>query len=386
MTRKEFVKICGILGVSLPFQAAFSACNKDEKGNFSGKVIIIGAGAGGLASGYLLNQRGIEFEILEASATYGGRMKRTTDFADFPIPLGAEWLHTKTSIFQEIVNDDARQVDVSTVGYDSDVDTLGFWDNGELTVSELADSDRKFVNSTWFDFFEQYIVPSVAQKITYETIVQSIDYSGDQVIINTSTGQYTVDKVIVSVPLKVLQDGDINFTPALPDDKSEAINTATVWEGFKAFIEFSEKFYHTATGFNITPETDGQKLYYDASYGQNTSKNVLGLFTVGKPALDYISRAGNDLRDFILQELDEIYDNKATASYVKHMTQNWNDEPFIKAGYLSDHEDWRKVRTLGESVSGKVYFAGGPYTDGEDWVAVNAAAQSARNAVDELVK
>ncbi|MEO9849462.1 MAG: FAD-dependent oxidoreductase [Reichenbachiella sp.] len=386
MTRKEFIKICGILGVSLPFQAAFSACNKDDKGSFSEKVIIIGTGAGGLSAGYLLNQHGIEFEILEASATYGGRMKRTTDFADFPIPLGAEWLHTKTSVFQEIVNDDAQTVEVNTVGYDSQVDTEGNWDNGQLTVNELVDSDRKFIDSTWFDFFDEYIVPSVTQKIVYNTIVQSIDYSGEQIMVKTSNGEYTADKVIVSVPLKILQDGDISFTPSLPEDKSAAINSATVWEGFKAFIEFSEKFYHTATSFNITPETDGQKLYYDASYGQDTSQNVLGLFTVGKPALDYISRSGDELRDFILKELDEIYDNKATASYVKHMVQNWNDEPFIKAGYLSDHEDWRKVRTLGESVADKVYFAGGPYTDGEDWVSVHAAAQSARSTVDELVK
>lgn len=386
MTRNEFIRICAILGVSLPFQGAISACNEDDKSSFSGKVIIIGAGAGGLSSGYLLNQHGIDFEILEASAAYGGRMKRTVDFTDFPIPLGAEWLHTKIGVFQEIVNDKAQQVELNTVGYDRRVDTLGSWNDGELSVEKLVDSDRKFVDSSWFDFYDQYIVPYVAQKIVYDTIVQSIDYSGEQIKVKTSMGEYSADKVIISVPLKVLQDGDIRFTPLLPEEKTEAINGATIWAGFKAFIEFSEKFYHTATSFNIEPETDGQKLYYDASYGQKTNKHVLGLFTVGKPALDYISRAGDELKDFILKELDEIYDNKATASYMKHMTQNWNDEPFIKAGYLSDHEDWKKVRILGESVADKVYFAGGPYTDGEDWVSVHAAARSAKDTVNELIK
>ena len=143
MTRKEFIKICGILGVSLPFQGSLSSCNKKDTNNnkFSGKAIIIGAGAGGLSSGYLLQQQGIDFEILEASSIYGGRMRINTDFADFPIPLGAEWLETDTNIFKEIVNDSSIPVSVETI----------------------EDSpDRKFVNSSWFNFFDEYIVPSIS--------------------------------------------------------------------------------------------------------------------------------------------------------------------------------------------------------------------------------
>ena len=131
MTREEFIKMCGILGVGLPLQSSLKACAKDETGNpnYQGKILIIGAGAGGLTAGYLLNQLGIDFEILEASPTYGGRMKRTVDFADFPIPLGAEWLHTSPDVFQEIVNDNTVTIGIETVGYKS-TDTVAFWDNG----------------------------------------------------------------------------------------------------------------------------------------------------------------------------------------------------------------------------------------------------------------
>jgi monoamine oxidase len=362
MTRKEFVKICGVLGIGLPMQTALVSCGSDEpaKPAFDGKVIIIGAGAGGLSAGYLLQQQGTDFEILEASSVYGGRMRVNTDFADFPIPLGAEWIETGTGIFQEIVNDNSVQVDIETI----------------------ADApDQKFVNSSWYGFFEEFIVPSIADKIVYNTVIQSIDYSSDQVIITTQNGEYTADKVIVAVPLKILQDGDISFLPSLPGDKLDAINSTTIWEGFKAFFEFSENFYDEGHEFVITPESDGEKIYYDAALGQNTSKHILGLFVVGKPALDFSSRSGNELRDFILSELDALYDNRATATYLKHLTQDWNDEPFIKAGYMTDHADWRTVRTLGESVASKVYFAGGAYTDGEDWVSVHTAAQSASKAV-----
>ncbi|MEM6805402.1 MAG: FAD-dependent oxidoreductase, partial [Bacteroidota bacterium] len=96
MTRKEFVKISSLLGIGLPFYSSLTACENQiiEPGSDE-KVIIIGAGAAGLSAAYLLAQKGIEYEILEASTQYGGRMKRNIDFADFPIPLGAEWLHVE---------------------------------------------------------------------------------------------------------------------------------------------------------------------------------------------------------------------------------------------------------------------------------------------------
>lgn len=364
MTRKEFIKICGILGIGLPIQFSFTPFNENETESFNGKVIIIGAGAGGLSAGYLLQQLGIDFEILEASQNYGGRMKINTNFADFPIPLGAEWLETNTNIFQEIVNNSSINVNIQT-----------FNDK----------PDRKFQNYSWFNFFEDYIVPSIYDKITFNSIAKSIDYSENQVVICTQDGEYIADKVIVSVPLKILQDNDINFNPNLPQKKLDAINNTIIWDGFKAFFEFSTKFYKDEYEFQTTPPSNGEKLYYNASFGQNTSKNILGLFAVGTPAKDYISLSSNDLKDFILSELDGIYLNKATPNYLNHITQNWNNEPFIKSGYMTDYADWKTVRTLGESLVDKVYFAGGAYTDGENWVSVHTAAQSAKKVVEEII-
>jgi monoamine oxidase len=367
MNRKEFLKTCGILGIGAPLYTGFISCEANEVivPNFKGKVIIIGAGAGGLTAGYLLQQFGIPFEILEASAIFGGRMLINTDFADFPIPLGAEWLETSTDIFKEIVNDPTIQVNIETVA-----------DN----------PDRKFVNSSWYSFFEQYIVPSISQNIRFNTIVNSIDYSGNQIIIKTQSGEYLSDKVVVSVPLKILQERDINFTPNLPQTKTDAIARPIVWEGFKAFFEFSKNFYGDGYSYSINPKTDGQKIYYNASHGQKTSKNILGLFSVGKPAKELQSLSNAAFKDSVLNELDGLFGTQASPNYIKHITQNWNNEPFIKGGYMSDYTDYKTVRELGKSVVDKIYFAGGAYTDGEDWVSVNAAALSAKVAVEELLK
>ncbi|HKK73537.1 MAG TPA: FAD-dependent oxidoreductase [Saprospiraceae bacterium] len=366
MTRKEFIKICGILGLGLPPFSSM-ACTKEDlsASGFKGKVIIIGAGPGGLSTGYLLQQQGIEFEILEASDTYGGRMKIDSNFADFPIPLGAEWLETETDIFKEMINDPMVEAKVETIA---------------------DDPDRKFVGYSWYNFFEEYIVPSISEKIAYNKVVQSIDYSGGQVLVETQNGKRSADKVVIAVPLKMLQDNTILFNPALPTYKLEAIRDTIIWSGFKAFFEFYSPFYDNEYSFNITPATEGEKIYYNASFGQNTSKNILGLFVVGRPAQDYTSRSGNNLKSFILEELDRIYSNQASPNYLNHISQNWDDEPFIQSGYMSDHADWRTVRDLGKSVADKIYFAGGAYTDGEDWVSVHAAARSAKNTIKELIK
>lgn len=362
MTRKEFIQMCSILGIGLPLGLTAISCQEEDKlvSTFKGKVIIVGAGAGGLTAGYLLQQLGIDFQILEASSTFGGRMKINKDFVDFPLPMGAEWLETNGSVLNEIVNNSTIAVNIKTV----------------------ADSpDFKFVNSSWFNFYEQYIVPSIAHKIGYNTVVKNIDYSGDKVVITANNRVFEADKIIVSVPLKILQLGEIEFNPLLPKAKQEALNNVAIWDGFKAFFEFTSKFYDDEYEFKITPETDGQKIYYNAALGQDSSKHILGLFVVGKPARDFLSLSDDELKNFVLKELDQIYGNRATPNYVKHIHQNWNNEPYIKGGYLSDHADWELVKILGQPVANKLYFAGGAYTDGEDWVSVHLAAASAKNAV-----
>ncbi|WP_299553773.1 FAD-dependent oxidoreductase [Seonamhaeicola sp.] len=388
MTRKEFVKICGILGIGLPLQSTMGSCSDttDSGGaNNIKKVIIIGAGPAGLTSAYLLNQRGIDVQVLEANAYYGGRTKRNKTFADFPIPLGAEWLHVERGILDEIVNDSSIRVETKTTPYDHSTD-FGLFEGMQVSPRDVGFTiDQKFINGSWLDFFEQYVVPSIETKIAYNKVVQSVDYSGNQVTVSTATETFRADKVIVTVPVKMLQNGAITFTPELPSAKLDAIKNVTVWDGCKAFIAFKEKFYPTFIAYDISPASAGQKLYYDAAYGQNTIEHILGLFAVGTGTLPYVNLSDSQLIDYMLTELDAIFDGKASANYIKHTFQNWNKEPYANGAYVHDEENWRLFRSLGESVGNTLYFAGDAYTTGEDWSSVHAAARSAKRAVSELL-
>lgn len=387
--------MASLLGLSIPMHQVLTACSKDDNNtgsptSFEGSVLIIGAGAAGMAAGHLLAQQGISFQILEAAPTYGGRIKHTRDFADFPISLGGEWLHVAESNLTQIVNDPSVNITTQMKKYEG-TDIAGHYENGQLQLLPLSATgddlvDSKFVGSSWLDFFETYILPSVQQYMQFDTIVQSIDYSGDQVVVTDSHGYtYAADKLILTVPIKQLQLGAINFNPALPDRHQDALEDANIWSGLKVFMEFSQKFYPVYLSMADSFSNQGQKLYYDASYGQNSNAHILGLFSVGQQAEVYQQYSGDDLRDYILAELDPIFNNQASATFVKYIVQNWNEEPFIGAAYMADNQSWLTSRRLAKSISDKVYFAGCSYTRFDDWSSVHTAAQSARDAVSEIL-
>ncbi len=379
--------MCGMLGISMPFFNAFTACSKDSVNpTFSGKILIIGAGMAGLTAGYLLSQFGIEYEILEAAPTHGGRLKTNTDFVDFPIPLGAEWVHVSTDIFKEIVNNDATQVSVNTVGYGSS-ESYGYWDNGALSITQVSGiSDRKFVNSSWLGFLDQYIAPTALPQTRFNRKITAVDYSGETITATTDSGEsYSSDKILITVPLRILQDNDITFTPGLPSNKQTALSEALMWPGIKVFLEFSEKFYPTFLEFADTDGDSGEKLYYDAAFGQNSSRHVLGLFAVGTAADPYIALSDNNLRNYILNELDAVFSGQASQNYLQHIVQNWSNEPLTRGAYMQNFQNSATPRTLFQAVANKVYFAGEAYSDLDDWGGAHVAARTAKKAVESMI-
>lgn len=396
INRLEFIKICGLFGVSIPLQTVLGAHKEIRepritRGDFNGSVLIIGAGAAGMATAHLLQQLGIEYKILEGDVSYGGRFRTNNSFTDFPIPLGAEWLHVSRSELPKIINYDAVEIKTITLPY-AESDTYGYYSKCKLTVEKVGkavndDQDKKFIGSSWFHFFDEYIVPSIQNKMQFKTLITSIDYRKDKVVaVDTNGKQYKADKLVVTVPLKLLQLGQITFDPELPNNKKNAIAKATIWSGIKLFLKFSKPFYPTFLYFDDSKNSKGQRLYYDAAYGQKSNDNILGLFAVGKQAEVYQKFKGDALRDYVLNELDEVFEGKASKNFQDILVQNWNEQPFARAAYLEDDALSFISRAMSKSINDKVYFAGCSYTRENDWSSVHTAARSARDTVRELIQ
>ncbi|MEM6852995.1 MAG: FAD-dependent oxidoreductase [Planctomycetota bacterium] len=384
LDRRSFIAQ-GVAGFATLLMGCRSRNAKVKPERLEERIVVVGAGPAGMTAAHLLRQQGIEVAVLEAAPTHGGRIKHHTTFADFPISLGAEWVHVGPSILDEIVNDPAVNVTTELMAYDPD-DLAGYYD-GRLTLEPIGDYlDRKFVGSSWLNFFDTYIYPHIADTITFDTQVAKIDYSGDEVQLTDAKGvTHVADRVIVTVPLKILQRGDLTFKPALPARRARAIRTADVWSGLKVFVEFTKKFYPAALAFPDSETRQGQRLYYDAAYGQDTQANILGLFAVGYHADSYLALSDDDRIKRVLAELDEVFDGEASRTYVRHLVQNWNDEPYVHAAYLADDAPVSTSKHLAGSVDDRVYFAGDAYTGFNDWSSVHTATQSAADTIEKLL-
>ena len=398
MNRKEFLKNSAALGLGLPFLSMFlNSCDdvnitpQTFQTNFTGKVIIVGAGAAGMAAGYLLQRYGVDFQIIEASSNYGGRVKRTDTFTDFPIDLGGEWIHDVPSILAELINNPDVDANIDVINYNPK--TFQIWNNGKLRQRNFAQyfyAEHKFKSTTWYGFFEKYIVPSIADKMTFNKPILKVDYSADKVKLTAEDNEvFEADKVILTVPIKILQSDMISFTPALPSTMTSAINSIFVGDGFKAFFEFKERFYPDIlfNGAFFAEIQSGDKIFYDAAFGKDTNKNILGLFSIDDKAAAYAQlNSEQEILDKLLNELDEIFDGKASENYVQHIFQNWSKEPYIQGSYTTvfNNDYDATAAIIAEPINNKVFFAG-EVLGGENSATVHGACQAGYAQVEKLL-
>ena len=198
------------------------------------------------------------------------------------------------------------------------------------------------------------------------------------------------DKVLLTVPLKILQSEHIAFVPMLPKAKTDAIGQVSVGDGIKIFVEFQDRFYPDMLSFGpiLKAFREEEKFVYNAAFGKESSRHILGLFAINEKATAY-TQLGTDaaIIEQFLAELDEIFEGQASASYVQHVIQNWSAEPYIQGAYSYDFEDrqWRVVEAIQEPVADRLFFAGEALSI-DHQATVHGACASAFDAVARMLK
>jgi lysine-specific histone demethylase 1B len=414
MDRRHFIKkttLFSIGGLLVPSAFLF-ACRKEslfEELNYDGKVIIIGAGAAGLYAAYILKSKGINFQILEASPNYGGRLGKLTSFANFPIDTGAQWLHGKNSILGDLITksntkltlDDSETKywfnnqlvnslpqntaifegdDLPDISYTDYALQNGLGNEYKYIVENIAgdqgaaasrlsvfgnnqdeenwnsgDDDFKF-QETFFDLIDTQIANQVKDSILLNTIVSKIDYSQPTIqITDSNNNSYNADKVIITVAIPILKSADIQFIPALPNEKTTAFSKIGMDAGMKVFLKFSNKFFdQNIIGGPICA------AYADDSIGKAQNDHVLLAFVMGEQA-EYLTSLGSDtsITTALLQELDTMYNGQATTSFIASHVQNWTTNPFVKGAYSYSTIGMGDARNIAaQPINKKLYFAG----------------------------
>ena len=362
-----------------------------KKYDFDGKVIVIGAGASGLAAAKVLEKNNIDYTILEATNRYGGRLKKDTTLADFTIDIGAEWIHSNPKVLNVIKGKSGYQIDEELIPYR--LENTARWDGKEFTsVSSWENNFRynfmpesKFKNTTWYDFVNENIAKNVKDKIQFNSPVTSVDYSKNEVIVTTSNGdKQKAKKVLVSVSIGVLNSNMITFNPELGPKKMEAIESISFEPGFKVIMKFNEKFYPDAIELKVK---NGEKVFYDMAFKKGAKTHILGFLCKGEEAKKYYSLVSEKkIISKIINELDEIFDGKASQTYLhEYRYENWGQHEFTRGTWTQAFQEKKStLNILNQSLDQKVYFAG-EINDPYKQMGVPGAILSGYYSIDKLL-
>lgn len=455
--RRKFLKQ---LGIALPgtilIPSILSSCKKEidfPTTDWAGKIIIIGAGASGIYSAYILKKyaKNATIEIHEASNTYGGRIKELDGFADFKVELGAEEVHGKNSKWYEIVDStnatftdtkneldfimlDSTLKDEDEAKNDNDYNKavsvandaasysgaeinceLFAQNNGvpsrtmhvfnALTGNEYGTSASKLSangisaeDNLWSSGEQSYNLANrsyysilnekyddIISHIKYNSQIIDINYSNETIVLKNQNGtEFFADKVIVTVPIKILKRGDINFIPTIPSEKTNAMNNIGMDSGMKIIIKFSTRFWDancgSIKGNGVVPE------YWYSSKGRGND-HVLTAFVMGDKAA-YLSTEGANAINLVLADLDTMYGSGvASGSMISHHICDWSKEPFIGGSYsYAMNKDIIAHRTtLSKNINNKIYFAGeATHIKGHNST-VHGAIETAENVSKEIL-
>ncbi|XP_054601462.1 lysine-specific histone demethylase 2 isoform X4 [Nothobranchius furzeri] len=436
MTRKGLINT-GVLAVKRPLLPE-SFCSKN--------VIVIGAGAAGLAAARQLQNFGTQVLVLEARERIGGRVwddvslgvtvgrgaQIVNGCVNNPIALMCEQmgirmhkLGERCDLFQEdgkvtdpaidkrmdfhfnaildVVSDwrkDKSQGQDSPLGEKVREIKKNFLQESGIQFSELEEKVLQFhlsnlefacgssldqVSARSWDhneFFAQFsgdhtlltegyspLLRRLAEGLDIRTNcpVQAVDYSGDLVKVSSSGGsQWSAHRVLVSVPLTLLQKNVLRFTPPLPERKLKAIHSLGAGIIEKVALQFPYRFWDTkvqsADYFGHIPPAPEKRGMFSIFYDLDPQgkRAVLMSIVSGEAVPAVRDLEDKQVVDECMKVLRELFTEQEVPEPSSYFVTHWNKDPwsqmsysFVKTGGSGEAYD-----VLAEDVQGKVFFAG----------------------------
>jgi monoamine oxidase len=403
-----------------------------------GTVVIVGAGAAGLAAASALRAAGQGFTLVEARDRIGGRA--FTDRAlgpDCPFDAGAEYIHwaehnpwapiarqagarfaredgwarTLTIDGRPATDAEAAKRRAGFSGLDAILDPKGKGDpsladaaraggpNAEQAVAGLSrlslgedpervsavDYDRLWSGGDlWVDGYGDLVARHFADlPVSLGCAVRAIDWSGRDVRVETARGTLTAAAVIVTVPVGVLREGAVRFTPGLPETAQGALDGLSMGAYTKIGLRLDPaKINPAALGDAVSVAAGGPTLYFEmAPFGRSLAVANLG----GDLARD-LCRAGEAAAVALATErLGAILGDKARGAVLAGRLAGWWTDPQARGSYSIVAPGHAEARDrLREPVGGRVFFAGEALAGGGAMTVGGATLDGGRAARDVL--
>lgn len=269
-------------------------------------VIIIGAGAAGLAAARIISKTGNTVTVLEARNRAGGRIYtlHKDDFS-FPVEAGAEFIHGNlphtTALLKEaeisyyettgntwnvnkgevsegdLFPDEWEELLKKLTELESDMSIAQFLDRyfHDTKYAALRDSITRFVQGydaadtnkasalalrdEWseenltgyrphggYSLLVDFLMNECLQQGTvfhFNSVVREIYHSNDHIEVKTENGErFLSKKLLITIPPAVIKTGSIVFTPAI-DEHMHAIQKIETGCVIKFLVEFKSAFW-----------------------------------------------------------------------------------------------------------------------------------------------
>eukprot|EP00455_Lapot_gusevi_P011292 TRINITY_DN1519_c0_g1_i5.p1 TRINITY_DN1519_c0_g1~~TRINITY_DN1519_c0_g1_i5.p1 ORF type:complete len:472 (+),score=119.07 TRINITY_DN1519_c0_g1_i5:79-1416(+) len=174
-----------------------------------------------------------------------------------------------------------------------------------------------------------------------------------------TTYPLTVDKVVVTVPLGVLQSGDIQFVPALPDSYASSFAAMGIDAGMKIILKFKKRFWPKYLGSIYAPGLVHE--FWPPLVGKATN-NVLTAYVMGDGARTLSQMSHQQAIQTVVDELDAMFGAGVASSELERgLVHDWFSNPFVKGAYSYPRvgDGGRATRQkLHQPINNTIFFAG----------------------------
>lgn len=401
------------------------------------EVVVVGAGAAGIAAARRLHDAGIDCLLLEARPRRGGRAWTVTDPSGFAIDLGCGWLHSADrNPWRDIAAAQGATIDKTAPPWSRPALEVGFpraeqeafrdamnafyvrlkelaqngpdvaasaalephsrW-NGLINAlsTYISGAEWSRVSARDFDRYRDSAVNwRVVEGLGAVVVahgsglpqrlgcpVLAIDHGGKRLRLETAQGALSAEQAVVTVPASLLAREQPRFDPALPQ-KAEAAQGLPLGVDDKLFIALdgAEEFDRDVRVFGHTDRA-ATAGYHFRPFGRPQIEAYFG----GALAVELEAEGEEAFFDFAASELAHLFGSAFSRRLKPIRVHRWGLDPFSLGSYSHARPGSADCRpVLAEPVDGRLFFAGEACSV-HDFSTAHGAWRTGVSAADQII-